>query len=82
MTNIDLAQKIGKHLVIVYACLISYDIYYGDVALGCRGGYVTMKATYNYVLYLIIDSLAWFVLALADLKIIMVSHVIDEFNFQ
>ena len=26
----------------------SYDIYYGDITLGCRGGYITSKTTYNY----------------------------------
>ena len=41
-----------------------------------------MKTTYNYVLYLIVDSLAWFAPALADLKVTMVLHVIDEFKFQ
>ena len=41
-----------------------------------------MKTTYNYVLYLIIDSPSWFALALADVKVAMVSHVIDEFKFQ
>ena len=59
----------------------SYDTYYGDVTLGCRGGYVTMKTTYNYVLYLIIDSSAWFALAPADLKVTVASHVISEFKF-
>ena len=55
---------------------------HGDVTLGCRGGYVTMKTTYNDVLYLIIDLSAWFALALADLRVTVMSHVIDEFKFQ
>ena len=50
-------------------------IYYGDVTLGCRAGYVTMK---KYVLYLFVDSWTWFALALTDLKVTMVSHVIDK----
>ena len=41
-----------------------------------------MKTTYDYVLYLIIDSSAWFALAPADLKVTMVSHVINEFKIQ
>ena len=60
----------------------SYDMYYGDVTLGCRAGYVTMKISYNYFLYLFVESSAWFAPALADLKVTMVSHVIDEFKFQ
>ena len=47
-----------------------------------RGDYVTMKTTYNYVLYFIVNSWAWFALALADLKVTMVSHVINKFKFQ
>ena len=43
--------------------------------LGQWGGYVTMKTTYNYVLYLIVDSSAWFTPALADLKVTMVSRI-------
>ena len=56
----------------------SYDIYYGDVTLGCREDNVAVKTTYNNVLYLFIDSS--FAPALADLKEIMVSHMIDEFK--
>ena len=41
-----------------------------------------MKTTYNNVLYLFIDSFALFAPALADLKEILMSHVIDEFKFQ
>ena len=55
----------------------SYDIYYGDITLGCRVDNITNK---NSVLYLFIDTL--FAPALADLKETMVSHVIDEFKFQ
>ena len=60
----------------------SYDIYYGDVTLGCRAANVTIKTTYNNVLYLFINSSTSFALALADLKETMMSHVIDEFKFQ
>ena len=60
----------------------SYNIYYGDVILGCREDNVTMKTTYNNILYLFIDSSTLFAPALADLKDTMVSHVINEFKFQ
>ena len=30
----------------------SYDIYYGDITLGCKADNVTIKTTYNNVLYL------------------------------
>ena len=43
---------------------------------------VTIKTTYNNVLYLFIDSSTLFAPALADLKETMVSHMIDEFKFQ
>ena len=57
-------------------------IYYGDITLGCRDDYVTIKTTYNYVLYLFVDSLTWLAPALVDLKVTMVLHLIDEFKFQ
>ena len=57
-------------------------MYYGDVTLEFMTGYLTMKTTYNYVLYLFVSSLAWFAMALADLKVITVSHIIHEFKFQ
>ena len=60
----------------------SYDIYYGDVTLGCRMDNVTIKTTYKNVLYHFIDSLTLFALTLTDLKETMVLHVIDEFKFQ
>ena len=74
--------------MVLYICRIhhsshgSYDIYYGDITLGCRTDYVTLKTTYNHVLYLFIDSMTWFTPALADLKVIMLSYVINEFKFQ
>ena len=34
----------------------SYDTYYGDVTPVCRVDYVTVKTTYNYVLYFFVDS--------------------------
>ena len=43
---------------------------------------VTIKTTYNNVLYLFIDSSTSFALALTDLRETMVLHVIDEFKFQ
>ena len=43
---------------------------------------VTIKTTYNNVLYLFIDSSTLFALALAGLKETLMSHVIDEFKFQ
>ena len=57
-------------------------MYYGDVTLGCRADYVTIKTTYNYVLYLFVDSSTWFAPELADLKVTMMLHMIDEFKFQ
>ena len=60
----------------------SYDIYYRDVTLGRRAGYVTMKTTYNYVLYLFVDSSTCFTPALGDPEITIVSHMINEFKFQ
>ena len=36
----------------------SYDMYYGEVTLGYKVGYVTMKTTCNYALYLFGDSLS------------------------
>ena len=44
--------------------------------------YLMMKTTYHYAFYLFVNSSAWFALALADLKVTMVSHMIDEFKFQ
>ena len=41
-----------------------------------------MKTTYNYVLYLFVDLSTLFTLALADPKVTMASHVINEFKFQ
>ena len=40
------------------------------------------KNNYNYVLYRFVDSLTWFDPTLADMKVTMVLHVIDEFKFQ
>ena len=37
----------------------SYDMYYRNITLGCRAGYLTMKTTYNYVLYLFVNSSTW-----------------------
>ena len=42
---------------------------------------VTIKTTYNNILYLFVDSSTWFAPALADL-ITMTSQVIDEFKLQ
>ena len=56
----------------------SYNINYGDVTLGCREDNVTMKTTYNNVLYLFIDSSTLFAPALADLKETMVSLTRDQ----
>ena len=44
-------------------------LYYGDVTLECSAYYITIKTTYNHVLYLFVNSLTWFALALADLKV-------------
>ena len=43
-----------------------------------------MKTTYNYVLYLFVDSLSWTKLKYQaiEVTIVLVSHVIDEFKFQ
>ena len=60
---------------------VVHDIYYGNVTLGCRLDNVTIETTYNNVLYLFVDSSTLFALALADLKITMVLHVINEFKF-
>ena len=62
--------------------LVHMILYYGDITLGCGADYVTIKATYNYVLYLFVDSSTWFALALPDLKVTIVSHVINEVKFQ
>ena len=51
-------------------------------SVGCRVDYVTIKRTYNYVLYLFVNSSTWFALALADLKVTMVLHMINKFKFQ
>ena len=48
--------------MVLYICGIhctshgSYDTYYEDVTLGCKMDCVTIKTTYNYVLYLFVDS--------------------------
>ena len=60
----------------------SYDIYYGDVSLGCRVGYVTMKTTYNYIFCLFVDSLSRNLPKYQSIKVIISLHVIDEFKFQ
>ena len=41
-----------------------------------------MKTTYNYVLYLFVDSTSWAAPAWVDRKVTMVLHLIDEFKFQ
>ena len=69
-------------IIYIYIYIYIYYIYYGDVILGYMAGYLTMKTTYNNALYLFVDSLAWRGPSLADLKVTMVSHMIDEFKFQ
>ena len=59
----------------------SGHIYYGDATLGCRADDVTIKITYNNVLYLFINSSTLFAPALADLKETLMSYMIDEFKF-
>ena len=59
----------------------SYDIYYADIILECRADNVTIKTTYNNILYLFIDLSTSFASALANLKKTKVSYVIDEFTF-
>ena len=66
----------------VLAVVHTYDIYYGDITLGCRADDVTIKTTYNNVLYLFIESSTLFAPALADLKETLMLHVINEFKFQ
>ena len=61
---------------------VVHMIYYGDITLGCRADYVTIRTTCNYVLHLFVNSSSWFTLALADLKVTMVSHMINKFKFQ
>ena len=72
----------GRIFVEYTIVAVVHMIYTRDITLGYRGDYLTMKTTYNYVLYFIVDSWAWFALALADLKVTMVSHVINKFKFQ
>ena len=72
----------GCILVEYTVVAVVHILYYGDITLGCGADYVTIKTTYNYVLYLFVDSLTQFALALADLKVTIVSHVIDEVKFQ
>ena len=43
---------------------------------------VTIKTSYNNVLYLFINSSTLFAPALADLKETLMLHVINEFKFQ
>ena len=75
--------RLGSYICgIHYTSCGSYDIYYGDVTLGCREDNVTIKTTYNNVLYLFINSSTLFAPALADLKETLMSHVINEFKFQ
>ena len=52
------------------------------VHMMCRADDVTIKTTFNNVLYLFIASSTLFALALADLKETLMSHVINEFKFQ
>ena len=56
-------------------------IYYGDVTLGCTAGYLTMKTTYNYVLYLFVDSSVWNEVKFQAIEVTIASHVISEFKF-
>ena len=44
-------------IFVEYTVVAVVHIYYGDVTLGCRASYVTMKTTYNYVMSLFVDSL-------------------------
>ena len=57
-------------------------VYYGDVALGCRVNYVTMKSNYNYVLYLFVNSSSINKQIYQSIKVTIVSHMINEFKFQ
>ena len=59
-----------------------YDIYYGDVTLGCTVGYLTMKTTYNYVLYLFVNSLAWNEVKFQSIEVTIASHMINKLKFK
>ena len=66
----------------VVAVIIWYCIYYGDDTIGCRFTLCDNKKQLTTMfLYLFVDPLTWFALALADLKVTMVLHIIDEFRF-
>ena len=44
-----------------------HDIYYGDVTLGCRAGYVTMQQPITMLSTSLLTQ-TWFTPALADLR--------------
>ena len=44
------------HIFVEYTLVAVVDMIYGDVTLGRRAGYVTMKTIYNYGWYLFVDS--------------------------
>ena len=70
------------HVFIEYtAVAVVHMIYYGDIILVCRASYLTMKTTYNYVLYLFADSLSWTEPKYQSTKVTIALHVIDEFIF-
>ena len=60
----------------------SYDKHNGNITVGYGVGYVTMKTTYNYVLYFFVDLLSRNKPKYQSIKVTIVSYVIDEFIFQ
>ena len=50
--------------------------------LGCWAGYVTMKTTYDYVLYYFVDSSTRTKQKYQSFKITIALHMINDFIFQ
>ena len=61
---------------------VVHMIYYGDITLGYKVGYLTMKTTYNYVLCLSVNSSTWNEVKFQSINVTIASHMINEFKFQ
>ena len=70
--KLPITEDEGWYICGIHHSSGSYDTYFGNITLGCKVDNLTMKTTYNWVLYFFVDSSAWFALALADLKVTMV----------
>ena len=74
------------HIFVEYAIVAMVHMIYTNNTMGtlivCREGYVTMKPTYSYVLYLFVDSSSLTEPKYQFIDVTIASQVINEFKFQ